>query len=46
MSELAINISAENLVLVGFLSGLVLAWLGAGVRVLLGSYDRRNDPEL
>jgi hypothetical protein len=24
----------------------VLAWLGAVVRVLLGSYDRRSDPEL
>lgn len=45
MSELAINASAEQLALGGFVVGMTLALIGAGVRVLLRMFDG-GDPEV
>jgi hypothetical protein len=45
MRELAINASAEQLALGGFVVAASLAIIGAGVRVLLRLLDR-EDPEI
>jgi len=43
MSELAINATPEVLVLAGFMIGLVLHWIGAGIGAILGIFGK-DDP--
>lgn len=45
MSEIAINAPPEAIIVGGFVVGLILAWVGTGIRVVFSLFGK-GDPEI